>query len=130
MMVWSRLQADGAERRVRGTPAGYSEDDSYHSIQALIQKNVDFDVILSINDVGAYGAVKAMQEANFDPKSVIIVSANGESYAQDLIRQGLFLRGTVTLNREQSSQIAVDSIVKCWQAAKSRRLSAIPPAMS
>ena len=95
-----------------GRTPGYTEDETYKSIQALIQKKVHFDVILAINDVGAYGAIKAMQEANFDPKSVIIVSTNGESYAQELIRQGQFLRGTVTLNRQESSQIAVDSIVK------------------
>jgi len=110
-----------------GRVPGYTEDDAYKSIQGLIQKKTHFDVILSINDVGAYGAVKAMQEANFDPKSVIIVSANGESYAQELIRQGQFLRGTVTLNRQQSSQIAVDSIVKMLAGSEVPQIVSYPP---
>ncbi|MEO8398093.1 MAG: protein kinase, partial [Chloroflexota bacterium] len=41
-----------------GRVAGYTEDDSYQSIRELIEKKTHFDVILAINDVGAYGAVK------------------------------------------------------------------------
>ncbi len=110
-----------------GRVPGFTEDDSYASINDLITKKVHFDVILSINDVGAYGAVKAMQEAGFDPNSVIIVSANGESYAQELIRQGQFLRGTVSLNRQESSQIAVDSIVKMLAGSAVPQIVSYPP---
>jgi ABC-type sugar transport system substrate-binding protein len=110
-----------------GRVPGYTEDDSYQSIKDLIAKKVHFDVILAINDVGAYGAVKAMQEAGFDSKSVIIVSANGENYAQELIRRGQFLRATVSLNREESSQIAVDSIVKMLAGSEVPQIVSYPP---
>jgi ABC-type sugar transport system substrate-binding protein len=95
-----------------GRYEGFTQDDAYNSIKQLISQGTDFNVILSITDAGAYGAIKAMQEANFDPNSVIIVSAGGESYAQELIREGQFLRGTVEVNHEESSQIAVDTIIK------------------
>jgi ABC-type sugar transport system substrate-binding protein len=95
-----------------GRYEGFTQDAAYNSIKQLIAQGKPFNVILSITDTGAYGAVKAMQEANFDPNSVIIVSAGGESYAQELIREGQFLRGTVEINHEESSQIAVNAIVK------------------
>jgi ribose transport system substrate-binding protein len=95
-----------------GRVSGNTQDVSYESIRQLIEDGVEFNVILALNDAGAYGAIEALREANYDPASVIIVSANGESYAQELIREGEFLRGTVTLNREQSSQIAIDATIK------------------
>ena len=58
---------------------------------------------------------------------MIIVSANGESYAQELIRDGQFLRGTVALNREESSQIAVDAIVKMLAGSQVPETISYPP---
>ena len=110
-----------------GRIPGFTEDESYASVADLISKKVHFDVILAINDVGAYGAVKAMEEAGFDPQSVIIVSANGESYAQELIRQGEFLRGTVTLNRQESSQISIDATVKMLAGSEVPQIVSYPP---
>ncbi|HVU10591.1 MAG TPA: sugar ABC transporter substrate-binding protein, partial [Phototrophicaceae bacterium] len=91
---------------------GFTQDDSYASIKKLLQDKTAFNVVLSMTDAGAYGAIKALQEAGFSPNSVIVVSANGESYAQELIREGEFLRGTVEINHQESSQIAIDSIIK------------------
>ncbi len=91
---------------------GYTQDDGYASIKQLLDDKTSFNVILSMTDAGAYGAVKALQEAGIPTNSVIIISANGESYAQELIREGEYLRGTVEVNHQESSQIAVDAIVK------------------
>ncbi|MEP7293817.1 MAG: protein kinase, partial [Chloroflexota bacterium] len=89
-----------ADANFTGRVPGFTQEDAYNSVKALIDNRVDFNVILAINDAGAYGAIQAMQEADFDPTSVIVVSANGEAYAQELIRDGEFLRGTVASNRE------------------------------
>ena len=80
-----------------------------------------------MTDAGAYGAIDAMQEAGFDPNSVIVVSANGEAYAQELIRDGTFLRGTVAINREQSSQLAVDATIKMLAGAEVPEFLSYPP---
>jgi ABC-type sugar transport system substrate-binding protein len=91
---------------------GWNQDNAYETVRKLIEDGTPFDVILAISDVSAYGAIKAMQEAGLDPNSVIVVSANGEAYAQQLIRDGQFLRGTVETDLEESAQIAVDAAVK------------------
>lgn len=106
---------------------GYTQDAAYASTKQLIEDGVDFNVILSITDSGSYGAVQALEEANVDPGSVIIVSANAESYAQELIRQGRFMRGTVALNREESSQIAVDATIKMLAGSPVPETVAYPP---
>ena len=110
-----------------GRYEGFNEETSYDLDPAAHRQQNPFNVILSITDVGAYGAIKALEEANFDPSSVIIVSANGESYAQELIRDGEFLRGTVALNREESSQIAIDAAVKMLAGSTVPETISYPP---
>jgi ABC-type sugar transport system substrate-binding protein len=112
---------------ILGRYRGFTEAEGYATVKSLIDSDTAFNVILAINDVSAYGAVRALQEAGFDPSSVIIVSANGESYAQELIRDGEFLRGTVAINREQGSQIAVNSIVKMLAGSEVPEFIAYPP---
>ncbi len=106
---------------------GFTQESGYNSVKGLIRSGVQFNVILSMTDAGAYGAIDAMQEAGFDPSSVIVVSANGEAYAQELIRDGNFLRGTVAVNREQSSQLAVDATVKMLAGAEVPEFLSYPP---
>ena len=111
---------------IEGVPGG-AQDIVHESVRQLIEDDIEFNVILALNDAGAYGAIDALNEANYDPASVIIVSANGESYAQELIREGEFLRGTVTLNREESSQIAIDVTVKMLAGSPVPEIISYPP---
>ncbi len=106
---------------------GFTQEEAYDSIKKLIQSGVEFNVVLCMNDAGAYGAIDAMKEAGFDPNSVIVVSANGEAYAQELIRDGHFLRGTVAVNREESSRLAVDVTVKMLAGSEVPEYLTYPP---
>ncbi len=106
---------------------GFTQEAGHDAIKALIDDGVAFNVILAMTDAGAYGAIDAMQKAGFDPDSVIVVSANGEAYAQELIRNGTFLRGTVAINREESSQIAVDATVKLLAGVEVPEYLSYPP---
>jgi len=110
-----------------GRFSGFTQDSAQETIQSMIDAGTSFNVILSVTDAGAYGAIRALEAANFAPDSVIIVSANGESYAQELIREGSFLRGTVSLNREESSQIVVDAIIKMLAGSVVPETISYPP---
>ncbi len=106
---------------------GFTLNAAYDAIHSLLDQNVKFNVILAMNDVGAYGAIKALQAAKVDPQSVIIVSADGESYAQELIRQGTFLRATVAFNHAESSQLAIDAVIKMLAGVPVPEYLAFPP---
>lgn len=97
---------------ILGRYRGGTEENGYNAIQGLIEDGVDFNVIASINDVGAYGAIRAMEEAGFEPDSVIIVSVDAEAQAQEYIRDGYFMRGSVAVARQTSAQAMVNSMVK------------------
>jgi ribose transport system substrate-binding protein len=110
-----------------GTYSGFTEDVAYESVREALEDGVEFNVILSMTDEGAYGAIRVLQETGHAPDSVIIVSANGEPFAQELIREGTFLRGTVAYNREQSSQIAIDTLVKMLAGSPVPEFVSFPP---
>lgn len=82
------------------------------SIEALLADGVEFDVILSINDAGAFGAVEAMEAAGIDPSSVLISSIDAEARARDYIRQGYYFRGSLESARTEVAITLVDSMVK------------------
>jgi ABC-type sugar transport system substrate-binding protein len=110
-----------------GRVEAWNQDNAYQAIKKLIDEGTPFNVILAINDVAAYGAIKAMQDAGFDPNAVIVVSANGEAYAQQLILEGQFLRGTVAVDLEESAQIAIDAVVKMLAGSEVPEFVSYPP---
>ena len=72
------------------------------SVQQLLDENVAFDVILSINDAGAIGAVKALEAASLPPDCVMIFSVDGEQRALQYVRDHHFFRGTLELQNARN----------------------------
>jgi len=95
-----------------GRYLGGTEENGYEAIKDLIDSEVAFNVIASINDIGSYGAIRALEEADFAPDSVIIVSVDAEAQAQEYIRTGYFMRGSVGVAREGSARAMVYSMIK------------------
>ena len=71
-----------------------------------------FNFILSINDAGSFGAIDALKEAGVDPSAVTIVSIDAEALAQEYIRNGYFIRGSVQSTREELSDVMFDAVVQ------------------
>jgi ribose transport system substrate-binding protein len=91
---------------------GGTVEDGKTNIASLIADGVAFDVIASINDAGSFGAIEAMDEAGFPPGSVAAISIDGEARAQNYIREGHFLRGSLPVARELFSRSAVNAMIK------------------
>ncbi len=115
------LRADGLEAgllehapraRVIGRYLGGTRAAGHRSISALIEAGVHFDVILSINDAGAYGAIDALAEAGFEPDSVIVTGVDAEILARQYIREGYFLRASVDVGAEELSHGSLNAVVK------------------
>lgn len=94
--------------RVRGATQAFARE----SIMQLIDEGVEFDVIVSINDAGSFGAIEALEEAGFTPDSVIITSVDAEPLALRYIREGHFMRGSLEVGRREFAEAAVDVLVK------------------
>jgi ribose transport system substrate-binding protein len=94
-------------RYIGGTRA-FGED----TVQSLLEDGVEFDVILSINDAGAYGAIAALEAAGYEGHEVIIVSVDAEDLAKHYIEDEHFMRASVSVGRTEAARGAVDAMVK------------------
>lgn len=90
---------------------GLIEDGEKNITQAL-KDHPDLNVIMSINDAGSYGAIKALQAAGKKPDEVSIFSVDAEAAAQQKIQTGQYIRASFGLDPFGLGTSAVDGAVK------------------
>lgn len=100
-----------------GRYKGGTQDFGKQSVSRLLEQGITFDVILSINDAGAFGAIAALEEAGYRGDEVMIFSVDAEKLAQQYMLEGYFFRASVELGRTESAQAAVDAMVKLLAGA-------------
>ncbi len=91
--------------------AGTAEFAQASMIQ-ILKKHPDINVIMSINDAGAFGAVTALKAAGIGPKDVMIISVDADPNAVKMIKAGEYFRGSLTTSPKQVGQLAVDAVIK------------------
>jgi serine/threonine protein kinase/DNA-binding LacI/PurR family transcriptional regulator len=102
------VKATAPDVTIVGRVKGAVKEFAYESVKNALEDGLEFDVILSLNDAGSYGAVDALEEAGLAPDSVWIYSMDAERLALDYIRDGRFIRATLQVARTQSAQTIVD----------------------
>ncbi len=120
------LQA-APQAHIVGRYLGATADNGQQSVSRLIAQGVQFNVILSINDAGSYGAIAALVNAGYDPSSVVVSSVDAESVARQYIRQGYFMRASVDTGRQLFSQTAVNAMVKLLAGSTLPQTYLVPP---
>lgn len=114
-------RADGLEEGVLsvapdveivGRYLGAISDNGQESIENLLEDGIQFDVILSINDAGSYGAIDALEEAGIAVDEVMIISIDAERKAVDYMREGRFFRGSLSVGRQETARAATDIMVR------------------
>lgn len=110
-----------------GRYRGALVENGEESVRSLLAEGVAFDAILSINDAGAYGAIRALEEADVPPGDVIISSVDAEPLAQRYIRDGYYLRASVEIGREQFSHTAINAMVKLLAGSTVPEMYLVPP---
>jgi serine/threonine protein kinase/DNA-binding LacI/PurR family transcriptional regulator len=108
--------------RVRGATREWGRE----SVEQLLADGVEFDVILSINDAGTFGAIDALEAARIPYDDVLIASVDAEQLARQYIRDGKYLRGSLEIGRREFAQGAIDLMVKMLAGATVPQLVEIP----
>lgn len=130
------LRADGIEAgvkklapdaRIIGRFLGGTRQNGEASVEQLIRDGTHFDVIVSINDAGAFGAIDAMKAAGFAPDSVAIVSVDAELLAQQYIADGYFMRGSVQASRIETAHALMNAMVKLLAGGSLPEMVIVPP---
>src|SRR5258708_30063500 len=112
-----------------GNYQGGLTPDGEKSMTQAIKDHPDINVIMSINDAGAYGAIKALQSAGKTPDQVKIVSVDAEPVARNYIRQGQWFVASVDSGAVSSGVFSVDAVVKLLAGAPIARTIALPGAV-
>lgn len=100
------------EAVIVGRYRGGTREFARTSVRKLIEDGIEFDVIASINDAGAYGAIEAMVEAGIAPDEVTIFSVDAEQLAKEHIANGYFIHSSVEVARTDYARAAVNMIIK------------------
>ncbi|GEM_PF-742477 len=112
--------------KIVGRWQGGLPDDGERSMTEALAQHPEINVIMSINDAGAYGAVKALRKAGKRPGDVIIVSVDAETEARRMIANGEFFRASVDSGAVASGELAVDAAVKLLAGAPVPRQILLP----
>lgn len=129
-------RADGIEAGVKefapeativGRFLGGTRENGQASVEKLIQQGVPFNVIVSINDAGAFGAIAALEAAGFEPDSVVITSVDAELLAQQYIQTNYFIRGSVQASRIETAFTLMNAMVKLLAGASVPEIVIVPP---
>lgn len=105
---------------------GGTQEFGYQSMRELLAEGIPFDVIVSINDAGAYGAVQALEEAGIEPGQVMIVSIDAERLATQYIRDGYYFRGSLTVGRRATAISTSDVMTQMLAGASVPEIITIP----
>lgn len=121
------ILAAAPDARILGDWLGFSRENGYATVRRLIDQGMTFDVIASMNDAGSIGAIDALEEAGFARDSIPIVSANAEAPALDLMREERFIRGSVAVNREEGSRLALYAAIQQLAGGTLPEILSFPP---
>jgi len=106
------LKRSAPDVKIVGHYLGGTSENGLKSLENALQAHPEIDVVVSINDAGAYGALKALEAAGKDPQQTIVVGIDAEAQAKDLIKQGKFFRGTVDTSPTQTGEMVMNAAVK------------------
>jgi len=75
---------------------GGTREKGLASLEAALQANPDINVVVSINDAGAYGAMMALKAAGKDPAKTAVIGIDAEKEALKLVKEGGMYRAPWT----------------------------------
>ena len=124
--IESSLLAEAPEATIVGRYKGGTQEFGLQSMETALQAHPDIDVIVSINDAGAYGALQALEAAKKDAETTIIVGIDAEKQALELIKAGGMYRGTVDTQPARTGEMVAQGVVKLLAGATVPRDIRVP----
>jgi ribose transport system substrate-binding protein len=120
------LKQGAPNANIVGRFLGGTTENGLKSMETALQAHPDIDVVASINDAGAYGAMNALEAAGKDPKDTYIVGIDAEAQSKQLIKDGKFFVGTVDTSPKTTGEMAVDAVIKIFASATAPKNVRVP----
>ncbi len=122
------LKQTAPDAKIVGRYLGGTPENGLTSLENALQAQPDIDVVVSINDAGALGAIKALEAAGKDPQTTIVVGIDADAQAKDLIKQGKFYRGTVDTSPALTGEMVVNAAIKLLAGSTAPKNVRVPVA--
>lgn len=120
------LLAQAPDAVVVGNYLGGTTEFGLSSMESALQAYPELNVVVSINDAGAYGALQALETAGYGPEDAIIVGIDAEEQALTYIAEGGMYRGTVDTAPARTGEMTVDAVVKLLAGSTLPQNIAVP----
>ena len=110
--IQAAVEEDSPSAVIVGNYLGGTTENGLASMETALQEHPEINVVVSINDAGAYGALQAMEAAGKTADDAIIVGIDAEPQALEYIRSGTMYRGTVDTAPARTGEMTIDAAVK------------------
>jgi ribose transport system substrate-binding protein len=118
------VEEDAPDAEIVGNYLGGTAENGLTSMETALIEHPDINVVVSINDAGALGAMQALENAGRD--DVIIVGIDAETQAIELIEEGTMYRGTVDTSPARTGEMTINAAVKLLVGAEIPQNIAVP----
>jgi ABC-type sugar transport system substrate-binding protein len=108
--IRAAIEEHAPDAVIVGNYLGGIADYGLTSMETALIEHPEINVVVSINDAGALGAMQALENAGRD--DAIIVGIDADSQALDLIREGTMYRGTVDTTPALTGVMTINAAVK------------------
>lgn len=122
--IRAALEAGAPDAVIVGNYLGGTTEFGLSSMESALIEHPEINVIVSINDAGAYGAMQALENAGSE--SAIIVGIDAEQQARDLIKAGGMYRGTVDTSPAETGVMSANAAVKLLAGSDFPQNIAVP----
>ena len=122
--IRAALEAGAPDAVIVGNYLGGTTENGLASMESALIEHPEINVVVSINDAGAYGGLQALENAG--ATEAIIVGIDAEQQAKDLIAEGGMYRGTIDTSPGQTGVMAGNAAVRLIAGAEFPQNIAVP----
>lgn len=122
--IRAAIEAGAPDAVIVGNYLGGTTENGLNSMESALIEHPEINVVVSINDAGAYGAMQALANANRD--DAIIVGIDAEEQARELIAAGGMYRGTVDTSPAETGVMSGNAAVRLLAGSEFPQNIAVP----
>jgi ribose transport system substrate-binding protein len=110
--ITAALETDAPNAMIVGNYLGGTTENGLSSMETALQEHPEINVVVSINDAGAYGALQALEAAGKTADDTIVIGIDAEPQAVEYINSGTMYRGTVDTAPAETGRMSVNAAIK------------------
>ncbi len=122
--IRAAIEVGAPDAVIVGNYLGGTTENGLSSMESALVEHPEINVIVSINDAGALGAMQALENAG--KTDAIIVGIDAEAQARALIAEGGMYRGTVDTSPAETGVMSGNAAVKLLAGSEFLQNIAVP----